>query len=101
MTTRGGIDVQFPVSLTLPAPGSEWSASRPCGFTPGNNPLYLLEGGWLGPITGMENNQKGNILYLPGLELRPPAIQSLASRITDTLSRLLVKDKWELLIQEC
>jgi hypothetical protein len=35
MKTYGGVDVQIHSFLTLVLVGGEWSASRPCLFTPG------------------------------------------------------------------
>jgi hypothetical protein len=37
MKAYGGVDVQIHVFLTLALTGVEWSASRPCRFTPGTH----------------------------------------------------------------
>jgi hypothetical protein len=52
--------------------GGEWSASRPCRFTPGERgPGTRWIGGWVGPRTGLDDVEKNKFLTLPGLELRP------------------------------
>jgi hypothetical protein len=35
MKAYGGVDVQIHIFLTSALVGGEWSASRPCHFTPG------------------------------------------------------------------
>jgi hypothetical protein len=48
--------------------GGEWSASRPCRFTPGEGtPGTHWIGGWVDPRAGLDDVEK----TLPGLELRP------------------------------
>jgi hypothetical protein len=65
MKAYGGMDVYIHIFLTSALAGSEWSASRPCRFTPGT--LWI---GWVDPIAGLDDvNRK--FLTLPGLELRP------------------------------
>jgi hypothetical protein len=72
MNTYGEVDVYTYVSLTSALVGGEWSASRPCRFTP----LEIFPGthwigGLLGPRAGLEGMEKWKFLPLPGLELRP------------------------------
>jgi hypothetical protein len=52
--------------------GGEWSASRPCRFTPGEraHDAHWI-GGWVDPRAGMEDAENTKLLTLPGLELRP------------------------------
>jgi hypothetical protein len=58
MKTYGGVDVETDVSLTSALVGSEWSVSRPGGFTPGESvPVIHWIGGWVGlsaDLDGME-----------------------------------------------
>jgi hypothetical protein len=49
MKAYGGVDVQIHVFFTSALVGGEWSASQPCGFTPGT---YWI-GGWVDPIAGI------------------------------------------------
>jgi hypothetical protein len=42
-----GKTIQKTTNHGMKAYGSEWSASRPCHFTPGET------GGWVGPRTGL------------------------------------------------
>jgi hypothetical protein len=52
--------------------GGEWSASRPCHFTPVEGaPGAHWIGGSVGPRTGLDYVEGRNILALPGLELQP------------------------------
>jgi hypothetical protein len=71
MKTYVGVDGQIHVFLTSVLFGSEWSASRPDRFTPGERaPGTHYIGGWVGPRAGLENVEKRKFLILPGLELR-------------------------------
>jgi hypothetical protein len=50
MKADGGVDVQIHVFLTSGMLGGEWSASRPCHFTLGEEaPFIHWIGGWLSP----------------------------------------------------
>jgi hypothetical protein len=62
--------------MTATLEGGEWSAARPGRFTPGKDPLHVVqEAGWApGPVwTGAEN------IASPGFDLRTvqPVTQSL------------------------
>jgi hypothetical protein len=72
MKVDGGVDVQIHVLLTSALVRGEWSASRPCRFTPGERAVgtHWL-GGWVGPRTSVNVVEKRKFLTLPGLELRP------------------------------
>jgi hypothetical protein len=49
--------------LTLALSGGEWSASRPCRFTPGTHWI----GGWVDPSRGVVKNAKyADMLYIYG-----------------------------------
>jgi hypothetical protein len=66
MKAYGGV-----VPLTSALAGGEWSASRAGRFTPGERaPVSHWKGGWMGSRAGMDDEEKRNILFLPGLELR-------------------------------
>jgi hypothetical protein len=72
MKTYEGVDVQVKFFLTSALVRGEWSASRPCRFTPGEKAAdthYI--GGWVGPRAGLDDVEKRKFLALPGLELRP------------------------------
>jgi hypothetical protein len=70
------------VFLTTALVGSEWSASRPGRFTPGERAPRRIGGCWVGPRAGLDITEKRKFLTLPGLEL-PSAVQPVASRYTD------------------
>jgi hypothetical protein len=51
---------------------SEWSASRPGRFTPGERATGThWIGGWVDLRAGLHDLEKRKFLILPGLELRP------------------------------
>jgi hypothetical protein len=82
MKAYEGVDVQIHVFLTSVLVGDEWSASRPCHFTPGGRaPGTHWIGGWVNPRTSLDDLEKKKFLTLPGLELRllgrPASSQSL------------------------
>jgi hypothetical protein len=53
--------------------------SRPGRFTPGTHCIW----GWVGPRTGLDDMEKRKFFTLPGLELRPTFVQSIANLYTD------------------
>jgi hypothetical protein len=56
--------------------GGEWSASRPCRFTPGERaPGTHFIGGWVDPRAGLDDMEK----WTPA----PLVVQPAASRYTD------------------
>jgi hypothetical protein len=73
MKAYGVVDVYIHIFLTSALAGSEWSASRPGHFTPGEGApsTHWIES-WVGPRAGLDDVQKRKFLTLPGLELRPP-----------------------------
>jgi hypothetical protein len=72
MKAYGGVDVEIHISLTSALVGVEWSASRPCCFTPGERaPCTNLVGGWMNPRAGLDDVEKKKFLTLPRLNLRP------------------------------
>jgi hypothetical protein len=72
MMAYGGVDVKIHVFLTSVLVGGEWSASRPCLFTPEERaPDTHWIKGWVGPRAGLDEVEKRKFLTLPGLELRP------------------------------
>jgi hypothetical protein len=74
MKTYGGVDVQIHIFLT-PALVGDWSASRPCRFTPGKEPhgTHFI-GGWVDPRADLDDMEKWTYFTLPGLELPPPLV---------------------------
>jgi hypothetical protein len=54
----GGVDVYIHIFLTSELVGGEWSASRPCRFTPGTHFI----GGWVDPRAGLGDMEKWKFL---------------------------------------
>jgi hypothetical protein len=59
MKAYGGVDVYLHIFLTSAVVGGEWSASRPCHFTPGTHWI----GGWVGPRAGLDDVERRKILH--------------------------------------
>jgi hypothetical protein len=84
MRAYGGEDVRIHIFLTSALAGDEWSASGSGRFTPGErDPGSQWVGGWVDPRAGLDDVEKRKFLTLPGLVLRPSAVQPVASRCTD------------------
>jgi hypothetical protein len=67
MKVYGGVDVYIQVFLASALVGGEWQASLPGCFTRGERaPGTQWIGGWVGPITGINDVEKRNILSLSG-----------------------------------
>jgi hypothetical protein len=76
MKAYGVVDVWIHVFLTSALVGGEWSASRPCRFTPGERtPDTHSTGGWVGPRAGLDNVEK--ILDSTGTQTPTPLSSSL------------------------
>jgi hypothetical protein len=61
MKTYGGVAV-YPPLITFAVDGDEWSASRPCRYTPGDiAPGTHFIGGWVCPRVGQEAVVKSKI----------------------------------------
>jgi hypothetical protein len=72
MKAYGGVDIKIHIFLTSALAEGEWSASRPCRYTPEERALGThWRGGWVGPRAGLEDVEKRKFLTLPGLEFRP------------------------------
>jgi hypothetical protein len=72
MKAYEGVDIETHVFLTSALGGGEWSASRPCRFTPGERASGThWIGGWVDPRAGLDDVEKRKFFTLPGLELRP------------------------------
>jgi hypothetical protein len=71
-----------PPFLTLALVGGQWSALRPCLFTPGEiAPGTHWIGGWLGLRAGLDAVKKKK--YLDSVGNRTPALQFVARFSTD------------------
>jgi hypothetical protein len=71
MKAYGGFDVWTHILLTSAIVGGEWSASRPCRFTPGERaPGTHWIKDWVDLRAGLNDLEKRKFLTLPGLELR-------------------------------
>jgi hypothetical protein len=77
---------RFTFFLTSAVAGAEWSASRPCRFTPGEiaSGTYLI-GGRIGLRIGLKDVQRRKILPLPGLKLLAVGRPAL-SRLPDCIN---------------
>jgi hypothetical protein len=65
-----GVDVQIHIFLTSALVG-QWSASRPCRFTPGERiPGTHWIGGRVDLRAGLDDMEKKTFVTLQGLELR-------------------------------
>jgi hypothetical protein len=69
MKAYGGVDVQIHIFLTSALAGGEWSASRPCRFTPGERAPSTH---WEDPRAGLDDMEKWKFLPPLGLKLWPP-----------------------------
>jgi hypothetical protein len=59
MKAYRGVDVKAHVFLTSALAGGEWSASRPCHFTPGERaPGTHWIGDWVGPRASLDDIEK-------------------------------------------
>jgi hypothetical protein len=71
MKKYGGVNVWIHIFLTSALVGDEWSASRPCRFTPGERARGThWIGGWVDRKAGLDDVEKRIFWILPGLELR-------------------------------
>jgi hypothetical protein len=72
MRAYGEVDVYIHTCFTSTLVGSEFSASRPCHFTPVERaPGTHWLGGCMGPRAGLDNVKKRKFLTLLKLEMRP------------------------------
>jgi hypothetical protein len=84
MKTYVGVDVQIHVFLTSALVGGGWSVTRPDRFTARERgPGTHWTGGWVGPRNGLDDVERRQISLLPGLELRPSAVQPVAREYTE------------------
>jgi hypothetical protein len=75
MKTYEGVDIQIQTFLTSALAGSEWSASRPGRFTPGEKAAGThWIGGWVDPRAGLDDVEK--ILDLTGTRTPTPRSSS-------------------------
>jgi hypothetical protein len=81
MKTYGGVDEYINVFLTSALAGGEWSASRPCRFTPGKRDSVPT--GWEGPRIDLDDVEKRKNLPLRVSNSNPLAIQPVVSRYSD------------------
>jgi hypothetical protein len=68
MKAYGGVDVYIRIFLTSELGGGEWSASRPCRFTPGGKaPSTHRIGCWVDPRADLDDMEKRKFFPPPGL----------------------------------
>jgi hypothetical protein len=73
MKAYGGVDVYIHIFLTWALAGGEWSASRPCRFTPGERaPIIHWIVGWVDHRAGLDDLEK----MFDFTETRTPTPQS-------------------------
>jgi hypothetical protein len=91
MKACGGVDVKIHIFLTSALAGGEWSASRPGRFTPREraHSTHWI-GGWVDSRAGLDDVEKRKVLLYRYSNSDPSVVQPVASRYTDTLSRLLI-----------
>jgi hypothetical protein len=78
------VDEWIHIFLTSALVGGEWSASRPCRFTPGERaPGTHWIGGWVGLRSGLDAVEKRKFLPYRDSNSDPSVIQPVASRYTD------------------
>jgi hypothetical protein len=77
MKKFGDVDLWIHVFLTSVLVGGEWSASRPCRFTPGESALGThWIAGWMHPRDGLDGVEK-KIVYPSGTRTPTPRSSSL------------------------
>jgi hypothetical protein len=70
MNMYDGVDVQIHIFLTSILVEDDWTASRPCRFTPGERASGTpWIGGWADSRAGLDDVDKRKFLTLSGLEL--------------------------------
>jgi hypothetical protein len=82
MKTYGRVYIH--IFMTSALVGGEWSASRPCRFTPEERaPGTHWIGGWVDSRAGLDDMEKRQFLILPGLNCNPSVVHPVASRYID------------------
>jgi hypothetical protein len=84
MKTYGGVNVYIHIFLTSALVVGEWSASRPCRFTPGERApgTHFMRLG--GPQSRSGRYGEVKIFYPSGTQTpAPPVVQPVASRYTN------------------
>jgi hypothetical protein len=92
MKTYRGVDEQTLVSLTPALFEVEWSASRPCHFTPREgDPGTHWIGGWVSPRASLDDMDK--LISCPYRDSNsdPSVVQLVASRYADSATVALFK----------
>jgi hypothetical protein len=74
MKIYGGMKVQIYIFLNSALVGSEWSASRPCRFIPGESPRYPLDRRLSGPQS--RSGRRGEEKILDPTGTRTPTRQN-------------------------
>jgi hypothetical protein len=105
MKTCGGVDIHVYEFLTSAIVGGEWSASRPCRFTPMERaPGTHWTGGWVGLRTSLDDMERRKILSPTGTRTpssRPPASSHSLYRLSYLGSCLYDGNLSELLVVVC
>jgi hypothetical protein len=70
MKANRGMDVEIHIFLTSALAGGEWSASRPCHFTPGKDPPVPI--GWEVVWTQRRSERRGEEEILDPTGTRTP-----------------------------
>jgi hypothetical protein len=101
MKAYGRVDVYIHIFLTSALAGGEWSASRPCRFTPGeSSPGIHWIGGWVDPRADLDDMEKRKFLTLPGLGTPTPwSSIPYPVAIPTELSRLIMLANFTIICQ--
>jgi hypothetical protein len=84
MKAYGGVIVYINIFLTSVLVGDEWSGSLSSLLTAGERtPGTQWVGGWMGLRASLDDVEKKQFLTVPGLELRPLSLPTVASRYSD------------------
>jgi hypothetical protein len=80
--------------LTSAVAGGEWSASRPCRFTPREKaPGTHWIGGWVDPRAGLDNMEKRKFLPYRNSNSDLSVVQPVGSRYTDCATPKITSKK--------
>jgi hypothetical protein len=96
------VDVQTYIFLASAVVGGQWSASRPCCFTPGERaPGNLWIGGWVDRRAVWTICRNENFLLCQDSNANPSVVQPLASRYTDHTTAAFIVEESRIILFWC